>query len=89
MSVASACVISVTGMVTSGGRGGLEQRQVYFVLPEKWIFMGKQPSGVVSENSETGGGWSLGSTAHSGGVDTVIQRQLEKFAPTQQTGGWQ
>lgn len=37
-----------------------------------------------------GGGGSLGSTAHPGAVDAVdavIQRQLEKFAPTQQTGG--
>lgn len=55
--------------------------------PRKWIFMGKQPSGVVSENSEAGG--SLGSTAHSGGADAVIQRQLDKFAPTRQTCGWQ
>lgn len=85
--MASVCVIGVTGMITSGGRGGLERRPVYFVLPENGFSWENSPQVLFLKIVRQGG--SLGSTAHSGGADAVIQRQLEKFAPTRQTCGWQ
>lgn len=84
--MASVCVIGVTGMITSGGHGGVEQRQVYFVLPENGFSWEKSPQVLFLKIVRQGG--SLGSIAHSEGADAVIQRQLEKFAPTQQTCGW-
>lgn len=69
-------------MGASGGHGGLEQQ---LVLPENIFSWDNRPQMSFLKIVRRGG--SLGSTAHPGAVDAVIQRQLEKFAPTQQTGG--
>lgn len=70
-------------MITSGGRGGLEQRQVYFVLPENGYSWENSPRVLFLKIVRQGGPSEVQHTRE------VIQRQLEKFAPTHQTCGWQ